>query len=152
MELTRTFPAEAYAQALESWSWLPIASKKPVLATAFGDVFLQDSEGYWFLDTVEGKLNHIATTTDELKAALRTPEGQDKYLMAGLALAAERSGLSVGPDQVLDFNRPPVLGGAMEVANLSAKNFVVAINIAGQIHDQVRKLPPGTKVSNINIK
>ncbi len=38
VQLTKTFPAEAFRDALESWSWLPLAGKVPVLATAFGDV------------------------------------------------------------------------------------------------------------------
>jgi hypothetical protein len=45
MQLTKTSPAEAFREALESWSWLPLAGKVPVLATAFGDVILQDPEG-----------------------------------------------------------------------------------------------------------
>ena len=56
MELTKTFAPEAYSSALESWSWLDIATKVPVLATLFGDVFFQDAGGYWFLDTIEGSL------------------------------------------------------------------------------------------------
>src|SRR5438445_5519309 len=52
MELTKTFAREAYSSALESWAWLDIATKVPVLATLFGDVFFQDAGGYWFLDTI----------------------------------------------------------------------------------------------------
>jgi hypothetical protein len=149
--LTKSFPPEAFAEALESWSWLPIAGKQPVLATLFGDTFLQDAEGYWFLDAAGGKLEKLASTKDELKAILSSAEGQDRYLLAGLAEAAEAKGLRLQPSEVFDFTKPPVLGGSFEVGNLSPNDFVVATNITGQIHDQVRNLPPGTKISNIKI-
>lgn len=82
---------------------------------------------------------------------LSTPEGQDRYLMAGLAEAAEQKGLQLQPSQVFDFTKPPVLGGKFEVENLAPNDFVVSLNISGQIHDQVRKLPPGTKISRVTI-
>lgn len=130
---------------------MPIAGKQPVLATVFGDVFLQDADGFWFLDASSGQLEKLASTKEEFKAILSSAEGQDRYLLAGLAEAAEAKGLQLQPSEVFDFTKPPVLGGKFEVGNLSPKDFVVAINIFGQIHDQVRNLPPGTKISNIKI-
>lgn len=46
---------------------------------------------------------------------------------------------------------PPVLGGPVEVDNIGVLDFVVCVNIAGQIHDQIRGLPPGATVSGITI-
>jgi len=57
MRVTKSFDQEAFAQALESWEWLGLRRKRPVLASLFGDVILQDTSGYWFLDTVEGTLS-----------------------------------------------------------------------------------------------
>lgn len=152
MKLTKTFASETYSSALASWSWLPVAGKRPVQATLFGDVFLQDSDGFWFLDSVEGSLTRVAATQQELQAMLSTPEGQDRYLMAGLAEAAERKGLKLQPSEVFDFTKPPVLGGQLEVENLLPTDFVVSLNMSGQIHDQVRNLPPGTKISQVKIE
>jgi len=149
--LTKSFPVDAFREALESWSWLPLAGKVPVLATAFGDVILQDAEGYWFLDAAGGKLDKIASNRDELRAALSSPEGRDQYLLAGLAHEAETQGLMLAESEVFDFTQPPVLGGQFVVENLQIKDFVVSLNISGQIHNQVRNLPPGTKISNVKI-
>ncbi len=151
VQLTKTFPAAAFREALESWSWLPLAGKVPILATAFGDVILQDPEGYWFLDAAGGKLEKIASNRDELRAAFSSPEGQDQYLLAGLAHAAETQGLMLAESEVFDFTQPPVLGGQFGVENLQPKDFVVSLNISGQIHNQVRNLPPGTRISNVKI-
>lgn len=34
---------------------------------------------------------------------------------------------------------------------MSIIDFVVGVNIAGQLHDQVRGLPPGTAISGVTI-
>jgi len=82
---------------------------------------------------------------------LNTAEGQDRYLLAGLAQAAEQRGLGLAADQIYQFEHPRVLGGEVSPDNLGVIDFVVGLNIAGQIHEQVRDLPPGTPVSGITI-
>lgn len=151
MLLTKAFNADQYARALESWSWLSLGDRVPVLASLFGDLFLQNQHGYWFLDSIEGRLTLIASTRDELQAMLDTTEGQDRYLLGGLAMAAERRGLQLDSNEVYDFTIPPVLGGQTTVDNIVKMDFVVALNIAGQLHDQVRNLPPGTPIKGIQL-
>jgi hypothetical protein len=149
--LTKTFDGATYARALEDWSWLELKGKTPVLSSLFGDVFLQDANGYWFLDTLEGSLNLVAATRDELQAKLDSQEGQDNFLLGGLAMAADRKGLHLKADEVYVFQIPPVLGGATKLSNVTVISFVVSMSIAGQLHDQVRKLPPGTKISGFTM-
>lgn len=152
MLLTKTFTPEIYARALESWSWIGVENKVPVLASLFGDVFLQDRQGYWFLDSVEGTLTMVATTSAELHAQLdTTSEGQDRFLLGGLAMSAERLGILLQPNEVYDFKIPPVLGGKIGIDNIVKMDFVVSLNIAGQLHNQVRDLPPGTKIKGIQL-
>ena len=47
---------------------------------------------------------------------------------------------------------PLVLGGEAAVENLEASDFVVTMHIRGQIHDQIRGLPPGTKITGFNVE
>lgn len=148
---TRQFPEASYRQALESWTFIDLASKRPLFTSPFGDVFFQARDGLWWLDTLEGTLSRLWDAPEELRAALRTAEGQDKYLLAGLAYAAHSSGLVPEPDQIYDFTVPPVLGGKLDVSNISLRNFVVAVNLAGQLHSQVRTLPPGTRISGVTL-
>jgi hypothetical protein len=149
--LTKTFTPEVYSRALESWSWIGVANKVPVLASLFGDVFPQDIHGYWFLDSVEGTITMVATTRDEMQTKLDTEEGQDNFLLGGLAMSAERLGILLEPNEVYDFKIPPVLGGKTGVDNIVKMDFVVSLNIAGQLHNQVRGLPPGTKIKGIQL-
>ncbi len=48
---------------------------------------------------------------------------------------------------VYSFKVPPVLGGQFDVANIEVMPFVVTANLAGQLHQQIKELPPGTKIS-----
>lgn len=154
VDLIRRHPFEAYQQALQAWAWLPdLAGKGPAFTSAFGDVFLQDRDGsYWFLDTLAGTLTRRWPDTDALEAELMTPEGQDRYLMAALLAAADRAGLEPGPGEVLAFKVAPVLGGAPEVDNVQVVDLVVNLDILGQVHQQVRELPPGTTITGFTIE
>lgn len=151
MELTRRFTEEQFEHGLGSWDWLGLDGKTPVFASPFGDVFLESGDGIWWLDTLEGSLTCPWPDPAALEADLRTDEGQDQFLLAGLALAAERRGLVPTDAQVYGFTAPPVLGGAVDLGNVEVIDFVVSLNIAGQIHEQVRDLPPGTPISGITI-
>lgn len=152
--MIRRFTPEQYASALESWVWLSseVRTLTPTHATAFGDLFLQGSDGgFWFLDTLEGSLERVWDTGADLQSVLNTPGGQDQFLMLGLVKQAAESGLTPGPDQVLSFKVPPVLGGPVGVDNVEVDDFVVSIGLTGQIHQQVRDLPPGAPVTGVSI-
>jgi len=150
-QATRQFPEVSYQQALESWTFVDLAVKEPLFTSPFRDVFFKASDGFWWLDIVEGSLSRQCESADALRAELATQEGQDKYLLAGLALTAHRSGLVPGPSQVYGSTVTPVLGGKLDVSNIKTTDFIVAVNIAGQVHSQVRDLPVGTRISGVTI-
>jgi hypothetical protein len=100
---------------------------------------------------MEGDLHQVWATGEEVQQAVHSMEGQDRYLSLGLAQAAERRGVTLDQNQVYSLDTPPVLGGALDATNVTATDFVVAVNLAGQIHDQVRQLPPGTPISGLTI-
>lgn len=151
MLLTKTLSAETYRRALADWAWLHLEGKRPFLASQFGDVFLEDGTGIWMLDLVEGSLSRVFSDRQQMAAVLNTEEGQDRHLLAGLALAAERLGLVPGPDQVLAWKVPPVLGGPTGIENLELMDFEVYLSVQGQIHRQVKDLAPGTKITGFTV-
>src|SRR5882672_10764432 len=127
MELTRTFSAEQYARALESWAFLDLGGKEPVFTSPFGVVFFQAADGFWWLDTLEGALARPWATAEQLRAELNTEDGKDEYLLAGLAHGAAGRGVVPGPDQVYSFTHPPLLGGEFTVDNIEVLDFVVSL-------------------------
>jgi len=90
----------------------------------FGHVFLQNSEGYWYLDVFGGSLELLWPNSSALQEVLDTDDEQDEFLLGGLAMAADRQGTALGASQVYDFDPPPVLGGPFDVANMAARDFV----------------------------
>jgi hypothetical protein len=149
--LIRRFTPDQFDRALESWHWIGIGDKNPLFTSPFGHVFLRADDGFWWLDTLEAALTREWATAEDLTAALNTPEGQDRYLLAGLAASAERQGITPTATQVYGFKIAPVLGGEVGLANVEAIDFVVSINLLGQLHQQVRDLPPGTKISGFTL-
>ncbi len=151
MRLTKTFSEQQFAQALESWSWLGLSGRKPLFTSLFGDVFLAGPDGCWYLDTVEGTLTRPWASADELERDLSTEVGENRYLLAGLAEAAAARGLVLGPDQVYALLPPPVLGGRAAADAVSVEDFAVTLNILGQIHEQIRALPPGARITGVEL-
>jgi hypothetical protein len=151
VDAVRLFSAQQYAAALSAWTWLDVVGKAAVCTSPFGDVFLEDDAGVWWLDTVAGTLTRRWADRAEFAAALNTAEGQNEYLMVGLALAAEANGLVPGPDQVYDFRVHPQLGGELVPENVEVTDFVVALSVTGQILHQIRDLPPGTAISGVTV-
>lgn len=151
MEPIRRFPAEDFVTALESWSFLELSDKCPLFTSPFGDVFFASAEGFWFLDLLAGELSRRWETESDFSSSLHSREGQDEYLMLGLASEAESTGLLPEETQIYSFRVPPALGGAVELRNVELNDFVVATNIAGQIHQQIKDLPPGTPISGVTL-
>lgn len=141
------FPPEKIQQALASWQWLAVVGKQPFLVTAFGDVFLRDTDGIHFLDTIEGTLEFVCKTDAELERILDSEETAERFLLASLLAEAERRGITLASNECLNFGLDPVVGGAIDISNVVAQDFVVAVNVAGQLHSQTRNLAAGTPLA-----
>ncbi len=145
--------SEQLVHALTDWQWLPgVAALTPLAVTALGDVFLHGSGAVWFLDTIDGTLTQEWDTVQDLQAQLNTAEGQDRFLLAGLVVSAHERGLRPNEGQVLMLSVPPILGGQIDVENLEVYDLSVALSLLGQIHRQIKDLPPGTQISGISVE
>ena len=132
VRLTKQFDRTTFEQALDSWAWLELDGKIPLLASLFGDVIMQDPTGYWFLDTVEGSLTRTWASQQEVQAALDTADGQDQYLLGGLAVASAETGLVLAESEVYSFKVPPVLGGGFDLVNVGLIEALVLPTLRGR--------------------
>ena len=146
MELMRQVSDEDYRHALKSWTFVNLDGKTPIFASPFGDVFFEAVDGFWWLDIFGGALSRPWSTEEGIRSALHADEGQDHYLMAGLAVAAEQAGLVLLDGQILSFAVPPQLGGPIEVPNIEVRDFAEAVNMVGRIHAQTRNHVRGTRL------
>jgi hypothetical protein len=146
VELLRTFDPQVMSDALKAWEWIGLDGKTPMFTSAFGNVFLRAADGFWFLDRLAGTLTRPWETAGQLQDELDTPDGQSLYLSAGLVWAANEGGLVPSETEVYDFAVPPILGGGQDLANVDVTDFTTALGISGQIHEQLRGVPPGTPI------
>lgn len=140
MDLLRQFDPTAYQRALSAWRWLPdlAHTRGPLVASTFGDVFLEGPDGIWRLDVVDGALRWAWSTVVEMRAGIATEDGQDEHLYGGLALAADRSGKVLTDGQVYGFVIHPLLGGSFDLANVVTTDFVAWLTACGQLHEQAQ--------------
>jgi hypothetical protein len=154
MDLTRRFSAEDFARALESWAWIGFDGLTPRFTSLFGDVFFEAADGsWWLLDTFEGELLRPWASYADLAAELDTEEGRDRRLMATLALGAHhRRGLRLDDGQIYAYAPPPIVTGSFAVDEIQVFGFVVVVNLAGQLHQQLRDKPEGFTVTEFRIE
>jgi hypothetical protein len=150
VELTKTFTFEQYARGLDSWSWIDLHDLTPAFTSLFGDVFFRAHDGWWYLSTITGDLSHPWTDDAAMYAELATEDGQDEYLLGVLAMGAAARGVVLGENDVYAYAPPPMIAG-FDFANIGAYDFVAALTIAGQVHEQTRRMPPGTLISGFRV-
>ena len=140
------------AEALDGWKWIGLDGLTPAAVSAFGDIFFRASDGsIHHLDMIDGRLQAISTSWDEFSALVQDADRRDDLLLANFVLAARKNGLILASGQCYDFKTPPAIGGEMTVAQIETNFFVVKVHIAGQIHRQIKDLPPGTKINKVTI-
>lgn len=145
-------PAE-FAKATEAWRWVMPAQAEPLLMTALGDVFVRSNDGsVLFLDTESGELTSIARNEEEWRKLLQRADLVERWFRPSfVAQLKERHGPLTSP-HVYSPTIPLVLDGKLTVENYTPSRWDAHLHVMGQIHRQVKDLPPGTPVTKINVE
>jgi hypothetical protein len=152
-ELTVNFEKHGADDLLRDWRWLLGNSMQLLIVSALGDMFLADAEGHvHWLDTGSGQLEQVAGSAEEFKRLMQQRENADQWFVPELVGDLMASGMRLAPGQCYSYKKPPVLGGEIELGNFEPTDLSVHFSILGQIHRQVKDLPPGTKISDIKIE
>ena len=152
-ELTISPDGIDLASLLSDWRWLVDESYQPVVISALGDLFLRHDDGriFW-LDTAWGQLTEVAPSAEEFKQRMAQPENAAEWFAPQLIGELLTAGLTLGPGECFSYKHPPILGGEPEIDNFEPTLLEVHCSILGQIHEQVKDLPPGTPIGNIEIE
>jgi len=139
---------------LDDWQWLLGGRSYTVSrATALGDLILQDAAGrFHLLDMIDGKVRPLAGTEAELWSVLADRHTRKTVLATSVVRGLRRAGVTLGPGECYSPDRPPILGGSLTDDNLRPCDIRVHATILGQIHRQVRDLPPGTPIGEIKFE
>jgi hypothetical protein len=133
---------EAIAAALDLWPELAGRRLRPLLVTAFGDIFVEvENDGVWIVDAIELACGKIAESVPELEALFADPDWAEERLITGLLLLAEERGVVRAPHQVFAVAPHPMFGGELRVECLTAMNLEVWHDLCRQFRDALPSDP-----------
>jgi hypothetical protein len=137
---------------LQEWRWLVPTTFSPLWLNAFGDwVFTSRDGSIHFLDLIEGTFTPVAPSMNALSELLKSIENRNRWLMADWVGICKERGLHLNQGQCYGWKLHPILGGKFEFENIQAFDLGVYESITGQIHRQVKHLPPGYTVTELKI-
>lgn len=139
---------------LEDWRWLIGPRKFPILLAAIGDAFVQDADdnSVHLVSVAAGEMVQVGADPEEFRRLLGQKEFVVDYLAVQVIGELIRAGMRLGPGQIYSYKQPPVLGGAFVLENIEPADIAVHFSLSGQIHEQVRGLPPGTPITGASIR
>ncbi|HEY0155877.1 MAG TPA: T6SS immunity protein Tdi1 domain-containing protein [Thermoanaerobaculia bacterium] len=136
--------------ALGSWRWLVPQQVRPFAMTAFGDLFLVDGSGaVLFLDTIGGKREEVAASVEELKGTLQPAERIENWFMPDFVRELRAAGVHLSAGECYSAKHSIVLGGPFRVENWSPLSWRVHFSYMGALHEQLKDVAPGTKITDI---
>jgi hypothetical protein len=138
---------------LSEWRWLADESYRVVVITSLGDLFLRREDGpiFW-LNTCDGTLTEVASSAEEFKQLMGRPEHANEWFVPQLVGDILTAGKGLGPGECFGYKVPPVLGGELAPDNFEPTDLQVHFGILGQIHKQVKDLPPGAPIGEIRFE
>lgn len=152
-DLTVNFSKCDSKTLLSEWHWLIGKNRIPILITAFGEPFVQDSRSgeVFFLNIDEGLMAKVAVGLDDFKGQLNSDDFWEKYLPIQVVGDLRLAGSVLSFGEVYSFKIPPILGGTYELENIEICDIQVHFSILGQIHRQVKDLPDGAEIGSIKL-
>ena len=137
--------------ALASWRWLVPGAVKPLVATAFGDLFVTDeSAAVWFLDIVGGRFERVADSIAAWEQLLRDSAFLEQHFVPTFVLQLREAGAILFQGECYVPKREPVLGGSWEIQNWSPGRWVRHLERQGRVHFAIKDLPDGTQITKWN--
>jgi hypothetical protein len=140
-------------ELLEDWAWLLPKPHELFALNNFGDMFLRnEAGGIYFLSLATGQVNRLAESSAEFQRLGADKVNQEKWFLLGLLTELERAGMKIASGQCFGFKKPPSLGGEIELSNIEVSSLYPYVSLMGQIHQQLNKLPPGTRITGVKIE
>lgn len=133
-------PPEAdIAAALKLWPEAVATPVRPLLITAFGDIYFEAEAGQIFLaDPLELTCAKVANSVKDLERLFADSAWAKKRLMTEVLLLAQEKGMHRAAHQVFSVAPHPCFTGAIRVEQLHAMD----LHIWHQICSRLREVRP----------
>lgn len=137
---------------LSCWRWKLNDMKGAVAISVLGDIFLlgNDDAVYW-LQTDSGDFTKVADSLKQYEQFLSDEEKVDNWFLPLLVKDLLAAGKKLKENEVYSYKKLPVIGGEYSVDNIEPTDMSVHFAFSGQICEQIKDLPDGTKV-NIKVE
>ena len=146
-QLTKDMTTVDLEDILSCWQWKLTNMNGVVTISALGDIFLLGNDGaiYW-LQTDSGDLTRVADTLEQFEKFLNDEEKVDDWFLPSLVEKILAAGKKLKKNEVYSYKKLPVIGGEYSVGNIEPTDMSVHFAFTGQICEQIKDLPDGTKV------
>jgi hypothetical protein len=128
-------PAEAsISTALRLWPELAGKRVRPLLVSAFGDIYVEANTGeVWVAQPIELACEQVANSAKELQGLFSNVKWARERLLTEVALLAHERGTSRPDHQVFSIAPHPLLGGQIRVENLVAMDLEIWHHLCSEI-------------------
>ncbi len=134
--------ASSIATALKLWPELSGKRIRPLLISAFGDIYVEASTGEVLVaDPLELCCEQVASSVRELEALFADTEWAQEQLLTELVLLAQERGKFRPEAQVFAIAPHPIWSGTIRVESLVPMDLEVWHDICAQIRAQTRSSP-----------
>ena len=151
-QLTKDITNIDMEDILSCWQWRISEMKAVAVMSSLGDLFLvgKDDAVYW-LQTDSGDLTKVAANLELFELYRNEEDKIDNWFLPLLVEKLISAGKTLKENEVYSYIINPVLGGEYLIENIKPTDMSVHFAFSGQICEQIKDLPDGTKV-NINFK
>ena len=137
-----------WQELLGCWHWRMSGEMTIWLMNRFGDLFVtQDDGSISRLRLDDGTFARIAKTKDEFLDLVDQPDFMNDWLMIPLVDRLVAAGKILGRGQCYAFVQIPILGGDYAIENIVVRDIARQYKAMGPLHEKLKDIPDGTKIS-----
>ncbi len=137
-----------WATILKDWHWLLPSDLTVWMVTRFGDmIFVSEDGTVHLLDIGGGSVKQLATSREDFFTQVEAGDNADNWLLISLTDQCRAAGLALGEDQCYSYKIAPVFGGKYVTENVEVINLAINFSLLAEIHQQIKDLPDGTRIS-----
>ena len=131
----------------ESWGWVGLDPIEVVGENDFGNLIIKDKSGrYWRLCPEELSCEVVAHNREELDALSHNQEFLHDWYMRNLVTEAKEKLGPLAEGRKYCLKIPGILGGEYGGSNLATVPLVELVRFSGDVANQIKDLPSGTKI------
>jgi hypothetical protein len=131
-------------EALRMWPELSGLRVRPLLVSAFGDIFVETATGeVWVASPIDLVYERVAASVEELERLFSNAAWAHPRLLTDVALLASAKGVERRQDQIFAIAPHPCLTGSSSAGEVTPMTLRLWHNIALQIRDQISQRQRG---------